>query len=124
VADGVDESKAAAREELGHIDATGGSVTAVESGYMKQQLVISNTERLEAIERGERTVIGVNKYIESEPSPLSAGEEAVVTVPEAVEAGRGAGAGGWGDARGREGGGGRPAGIAPAGRGSREPQQG
>jgi (2R)-ethylmalonyl-CoA mutase len=82
----VDELKHAAREELAHIDAMGGSVTAVESGYMKQQLVISNTERLEAIERGERTVVGVNRYIESEASPLSAGEEAVVTVPEAVEA--------------------------------------
>jgi len=82
----VDELKAAAREELAHIDAMGGSVTAVESGYMKQQLVMSNTERLEAIERGERTVIGVNKYIETEPSPLSSGEEAVVTVPAAVEA--------------------------------------
>src|SRR5438105_5039796 len=82
----VEELKAAAREELAHIDAMGGSVTAVESGYMKQQLVISNTERLEGTERGERTVVGVNRYIESEPSPLSAGEEAVVTVPEAVEA--------------------------------------
>jgi (2R)-ethylmalonyl-CoA mutase len=82
----VDELKAAAREELAHIDAMGGSVTAVESGYMKQQLVISNTERLEAIERGERAVVGVNKYIETEPSPLSGGEEAVVTVPDAVEA--------------------------------------
>src|ERR1043166_8361484 len=82
----VEELKAAAREELAHIDAMGGSVTAVESGYMKQPLVISNTERLEAIERGERTVVGVNRYVESELSPLSAGEEAVVTVPEAVEA--------------------------------------
>jgi (2R)-ethylmalonyl-CoA mutase len=84
----VGELKAAARDELAHIDAMGGSVTAVESGYMKQQLVISNTERLEAIERGERIVVGVNRYLESEPSPLSAGEEAVVTVPEAVEAGQ------------------------------------
>jgi (2R)-ethylmalonyl-CoA mutase len=82
----VEELKRAARDELAHIDAMGGSVTAVESGYMKQQLVISNTERLEAIERGERAVVGVNRYVESEPSPLSAGEEAVVTVPEAVEA--------------------------------------
>jgi (2R)-ethylmalonyl-CoA mutase len=81
----VEELKAAAREELAHIDAMGGSVTAVESGYMKQQLVASNTERLEAIERGERVVVGVNRYVETEPSPLSAGEEAVVTVPEAVE---------------------------------------
>src|ERR1700756_969117 len=46
----VDELKAAAREELAHIDAMGGSVTAVESGYMKQQLGILNTERLQAVE--------------------------------------------------------------------------
>jgi (2R)-ethylmalonyl-CoA mutase len=82
----VAELKAAAREELAHIDAMGGSIKAVESGYMKQQLVASNTERLEAIERGERIVVGVNRYVETEPSPLSAGEDAVVTVPEAVEA--------------------------------------
>ena len=43
---------------------------AVETGYMKQQLVESNTARLEAIERGEQVVVGVNKYLESEPSPL------------------------------------------------------
>src|SRR5712692_7239334 len=55
----VDDLKRAARDELAHIDAMGGSVAAVESGYMKQQLVASNTERLEAIERGERIVVGV-----------------------------------------------------------------
>src|SRR5215475_13150972 len=86
VARKVGELKVEAREELDQIEKMGGAVKAVESGYMKEQLVISNTERLEAIERGDRTVIGVNKYIESESSPLSAGEEAVVTVPEAVEA--------------------------------------
>jgi (2R)-ethylmalonyl-CoA mutase len=86
IAGKVEELKRAARDELAHIDAMGGSVTTVESGYMKQQLVISNTERLEAIECGERVVVGVNRYLESEPSPLSAGEEAVVTVPDAVEA--------------------------------------
>src|ERR1051325_9632662 len=58
----VEDLKAAAREELAHIDAMGGSVTAVEFGYMKQQLVISNPERLEAIERGERNVGRVNRY--------------------------------------------------------------
>jgi ethylmalonyl-CoA mutase len=99
IADKVEELKAAAREELAHIDAMGGSVTAVDSGYMKQQLVISNTERLEAIERGERTVVGVNRYIESESSPLSAGEEAVVTVPEAVETGQVARLEAWRGAR-------------------------
>jgi len=81
----VEELKAAARDELAHIDAMGGSVKAVEAGYMKQQLVASNTERLEAIERGEQIVIGVNKYIETEPSPLSAGEDSFITVSESVE---------------------------------------
>jgi ethylmalonyl-CoA mutase len=95
----VDELKRAAREELAHIDAMGGSVTAVEAGYMKQHLVVSNTERLEAIERGEQIVVGVNRYIETETSPLSAGEEAVVTVPEAVEAGQIARLNAWRGAR-------------------------
>src|SRR5262249_27678571 len=81
----VEELKHAAREELAHIDAMGGSVKAVEAGYMKQQLVASNTERLEAIERGDQIVVGVNKYIETEPSPLSAGEDSFVTVSEGVE---------------------------------------
>jgi (2R)-ethylmalonyl-CoA mutase len=95
----VAELKAAAREELAHIDAMGGSIKAVDSGYMKQQLVAANTERLEAIERGERIVVGVNRYVETEPSPLSAGEEAVVTVPEAVEAGQVARLNAWRGAR-------------------------
>jgi (2R)-ethylmalonyl-CoA mutase len=63
----------------------GGAVAAVESGYMKQQLVESNTARLEAIERGEQIVIGVNKYLETEPSPLTGGIESILTVPEDAE---------------------------------------
>jgi len=47
---------------------------------MKQQLVESNTARLEAIERGEQIVVGVNKYLESEPSPLAAAADAILTV--------------------------------------------
>ncbi|MEJ8570232.1 protein meaA [Microbaculum marinum] len=81
----VAELKAAAREELQSVLDIGGAVEAVESGYMKQALVASNTERLEEIERGERTVIGVNAFTESEPSPLSTGTGAILTVPEWVE---------------------------------------
>ena len=54
-------------------------------GYMKQQLVESNTARLEAIERGEQIVVGVNKYLESEPSPLTGGADAILTVSEEAE---------------------------------------
>ena len=78
--------KSEAKAELKKIDAMGGAVAAVESGYMKEQLVASNTERLKAIEAGDQTVIGVNAYTESEASPLSAGgEDNIVTVSDNVE---------------------------------------
>jgi len=61
-------------------------VAAVEQGYMKRQLVESNSRRIEAIERGERTVVGVNRFIESEPSPLAGAADAIVTVLPQAEA--------------------------------------
>jgi (2R)-ethylmalonyl-CoA mutase len=81
----VDALKAEAKEELARIDAMGGAVAAVESGYMKQQLVESNTARLEAIERGEQIVVGVNKYLETEASPLTGGVDSIMTVSEDAE---------------------------------------
>jgi len=84
----VDELKAAAKDELKRIADMGGAVAAVDTGYMKQQLVESNTARLEAIERGEQIVVGVNKYIESEPSPLADAAEAILTVSEEAERGQ------------------------------------
>jgi ethylmalonyl-CoA mutase len=85
VARKVGELKVEAREELDQIEKMGGAVKAVESGDMKERLVESNTKRLEAIERGEQTVVGVNKFIDSETSPLSTGAEAILTVPHEVE---------------------------------------
>ena len=64
----------------------GGTIAAVESGYLKQQLVESNARRIEAIERGEQTVVGVNRFTETEPSPLAEAAEAVVTVSPQAEA--------------------------------------
>jgi ethylmalonyl-CoA mutase len=81
----VAELKAAAREELNHIEAIGGTVAAVESGYLKQQLVESNSRRVEAIERGEQTVVGVNRFTETEPSPLEQAAGAVLTVTAEAE---------------------------------------
>jgi (2R)-ethylmalonyl-CoA mutase len=80
----VEELKTAAREELARIDDIGGAVAAVESGYLKQRLVESNTRRVEAIECGAQTVVGVNRFLESEPSPLADAADAICTVaPEA-----------------------------------------
>jgi (2R)-ethylmalonyl-CoA mutase len=82
----VEELKRAALEELDHIEKLGGAIAAVEMGYMKSQLVQSNTARIEAIERNEQVVIGVNRYTETESSPLTTGEETIMTVPHEVEA--------------------------------------
>jgi ethylmalonyl-CoA mutase len=82
----VEELKRAALDELDHIEKLGGAIAAVEMGYMKSQLVQSNTARLEAIERNERIVVGVNRYTETEPSPLTTGEDTIMTVPQEVEA--------------------------------------
>jgi (2R)-ethylmalonyl-CoA mutase len=82
----VEELKSSALEELDHIERLGGAIAAVEMGYMKGQLVESNTIRLEAIERNEQTVVGVNRFIETEPSPLTAGEDTIMTVAHEVEA--------------------------------------
>jgi ethylmalonyl-CoA mutase len=81
----VEELKREAREELAHIEALGGAVAAVEQGYMKQQLVESNTRRIEAIERGEQVVVGVNRFVESEASPLAGAADAIVTVSPQAE---------------------------------------
>jgi ethylmalonyl-CoA mutase len=73
------------REELESILGMGGAVAAVENSYMKSQLVESNARRVEAIERGEQIVVGVNRFTETEPSPLAAGEGSILTVPHEVE---------------------------------------
>jgi (2R)-ethylmalonyl-CoA mutase len=86
IAGKVDEIKRAALEELDHIEKLGGAIAAVETGYMKGRLVESNTARLEAIERNEQVVIGVNRYLETEPSPLTTGEDTIMTVSHEVEA--------------------------------------
>jgi len=88
IAQKVEHLKQQAREELRRIEEMGGAVAAVDMGYMKQQLVESNTARLEAIERGEQTVVGVNKYLETEPSPLAGAADAILTVSEDAERGQ------------------------------------
>jgi (2R)-ethylmalonyl-CoA mutase len=77
--------KSAAKDELKHIEAMGGTVAAVESGYLKHQLVESNSRRVEAIERGEQIVVSVNRFVETEASPLADAADAILTVEEEAE---------------------------------------
>src|ERR1700716_3275296 len=81
----VAELKREARDELARIDQTGGEGGAVDTGYLKQQLVESNTRRIEGVESGAETVVGVNRFVETEESPLSAGQDSILTVPDHVE---------------------------------------
>ena len=79
----VEALKEEARAELATIDRMGGAVAAID--YMKRRLVESNSIRLRGIETGEQVVVGVNRFIETEPSPLSAGEGTIQTIDPAVE---------------------------------------
>jgi ethylmalonyl-CoA mutase len=79
----VEELKEEARAELAKIESMGGAVAAID--YIKEALVASNAARVEAIEKGEQTLVGVNAYTETEPSPLAGGIEGIITVPESVE---------------------------------------
>ncbi|MFL6241293.1 MAG: protein meaA [Actinomycetes bacterium] len=80
----VDEIVRGAREEIDRVQAMGGAIEAVE--YMKGQLVASHAERRRRIEGGEDIVVGVNKFTETEPSPLVADlDAAIYTVDPAVE---------------------------------------
>jgi len=74
------------RAEVDRVQALGGAVAAVESGYMKSQLVASLAERRRRIEAGEEVVVGVNRFTSTEPSPLLSGlDSAIQTVDPAKE---------------------------------------
>ena len=81
----VQELKGKARQELATIEAMGGAVEALESGYMKSKLVESHRRRIEGLESGARSVIGVNRFTESAPSPLFGSEASVQAVDASVE---------------------------------------
>jgi len=71
-----------AKAEIDRVQAMGGAVAAVETGYMKQALVGSHAERRAKIEAGEMLVVGVNSYTETEPSPLTADLDAAIMVAD------------------------------------------
>jgi ethylmalonyl-CoA mutase len=76
--------KEGARAELALIDQMGGAVAAI--AYMKGRLVESNAERIARIETKETTVVGVNRYTTTEPSPLTTGDGSIMQADPAAEA--------------------------------------
>ena len=77
-----------AKAEIDRVQAMGGAIAAVDSGYMKSELVSSHARRRAAIEAGEEIIVGVNKFDTTEPSPLTANldEAIMVADPKAEEA--------------------------------------
>jgi len=74
-----------ARAEMARVAEQGGAVEAVP--YMKAALVESHRERIARIEAGEQVVVGLNRFCETEPSPLTADAEGgILVVDPAVEA--------------------------------------
>jgi (2R)-ethylmalonyl-CoA mutase len=74
------------RTEIDKVQAMGGAVAAVESGYMKSALVASHAERRRRIEAGEDVVVGVNRFTTTEPNPLLSDiDGAIMTVDPEVE---------------------------------------
>ncbi len=76
--------KQGAKDELATIQSMGGAVAAI--AYMKGRLVDSNAARLQRIESGETTVIGVNRFTEAAESPLTTGEGEILVVDPKAEA--------------------------------------
>ena len=79
----VEELKEGARYELSTLDSMGGAISAIE--YMKSRLVDSNADRLNKIESNETVVVGVNRFITGEESPLTSGDGDIMVVDPAVE---------------------------------------
>ncbi len=84
----VAELVATTRVEMDRIAEMGGALAAVETGYMKSALVSSHAARRARIESGADVIVGVNKFVESEPNPLLSDLEAAIQTadPEAEAA--------------------------------------
>ncbi|MGE0823367.1 MAG: methylmalonyl-CoA mutase family protein [Candidatus Binatia bacterium] len=80
----TDEIKRSAWAEVERVQEFGGIIAALD--YVKERLVASHTERLRRINAGEQTVVGVNKFTETAPSPLYTGDSsAILKVDEETE---------------------------------------
>jgi methylmalonyl-CoA mutase N-terminal domain/subunit len=68
----TDEVEAKAWKLMDKIDAMGGAVKAIEQGFVQDEIAHSAYEYNKAIENGEKTIVGVNKFTskETEPTPV------------------------------------------------------
>ena len=62
----TDEIERGAREYIGRIDAMGGTLTAIEKGYVQNEIQNAAYEYQQSVERGDQIVVGVNKFQQRE----------------------------------------------------------
>lgn len=66
----TNEVEAAARDYISKIDAMGGMLRAIETGYVQQEIQKSAYEYQQAVERGEQIVVGVNRFQAEQGQPI------------------------------------------------------
>ncbi|MEV8097388.1 protein meaA [Kitasatospora sp. NPDC085879] len=82
----TEELLAGAEAEIAKVLEMGGVIPAVESGYLKSNLVASHAARRARIEAGEDKIVGVNCFDTTEESPLTADlDTAIMVVDPASE---------------------------------------
>ena len=62
----TDELEARAWELIGRVDELGGAVEAIERGFVQAEIEQSAFEWQQQVERGERAIVGVNRFEEAE----------------------------------------------------------
>ena len=65
----TDSVEAAAWDYLEKVDAIGGAVTAIESGFMQGEIEQAAYAHAKAVDDNEKIVVGVNSYVDSDPQP-------------------------------------------------------
>jgi len=65
----TDEIEARARELIERIDALGGAMAAIEQGFQQREIQEASYRYQMEVERGERIIVGVNRFQTEEPPP-------------------------------------------------------
>jgi len=66
----TDEIEARAKEYIARIDALGGVLRAIETGYVQGEIQRASYDYQRSIERGEQIVVGVNQFVAEKETPI------------------------------------------------------
>jgi methylmalonyl-CoA mutase N-terminal domain/subunit len=66
----TDELEQRASELIARVDEVGGAVSAIEQGFVQQEIEQAAFAWQQQVESGERVIVGVNRYVEDESEPI------------------------------------------------------